>query len=296
VIDRGCIRERKTNSAMEKKLKAHRDWLKLALMLGLLIVLAAGCGPKGFIKATVYCDGQLLANQEILVTISGRTRTVATSATGTFEISGIALGPQQISVSFQDPKTKLNYKWEKSVQVGIQGVKLDITFTGALTTFDELLKAARIQMIQGQWEAAGRYLDDLERHALDPIQAQSLKIAWGWFYLHSQGDDARAQDYFEQAMALGATGLAQVGLAGVKALQGRYEMAITDLEQALQREPYLELAYPDLDTGDLYVVLATWYLQVGDKDRAVAILENQNQGTSMVGQNVKNAVLTAIGS
>ena len=239
---------------------------------------------------------EILADRQLVVSVSGRNVSVRTSLEGTFEITGVALGPQNLIISFHDPDTNRLYKHECSVQVGIQGVTgLSIDLAVSPKTFDEVIQVAERQLALGQWEVARQHLDDLADSVADPQEAKALELAWGWFYLQSGESHVQAEAHFQRALTLGGGAEAQVGLAGVAAGLGQYEEAVSQLEQALAETPHLRLTYPDLNTGDLNVVLATWHIQTGDGNRAMDILRRQAGGASVAGQRVKDDLLMAFG-
>jgi tetratricopeptide (TPR) repeat protein len=285
------------NPGFQKSAKgrSRRRYLLGGLALLLIVMIAAGCGPKarkGFIKGEAFsADGTILAGQKLLVNVAGRSHIVTTAADGSFEINDIALGTQEIVVSYEDLDTGQQFQWQGVVQVGIQGAKIRVEFAGNLEDFHGLVQAAWRQIMAGEWETAKGYLESLEGYSREPQQESICELAWGWLYLRSGMGYETARQHFQKALALGKVAEAQVGLAGVETATGRHKEAITYLEQALEGESNLQLEYLDLNTGDLEVVLANLFLRVGDDTKALEILNHQTQEISVKGQQIKRALL-----
>lgn len=274
--------------------RRQRRWYAGSVILLCLVVITAGCGggPKGFVKGEAYgVDGVSLANQKLLVNVAGKSHMVTTAQDGSFEISGIALGSQKVTVSYQDPHTLKQYQWEGAVQVSIQGVKLRVQFSGTLDDFDQLIQAAWQKLTTREWEAARGYLNSLTDYVTDADEKSTAMLAWGWFYLRSGESYEKSKECFQKASDLGRVAEAKVGLAGVEAALGNYKEAAHILDEALEQEPRLELGYLDLSTGDLQVALANLYLQAGDETKALTILHVKIQGISSVGQRIKEDLL-----
>lgn len=272
----------------------QRRWYAGSVILLCLVVIAAGCGggPKGFIKGEAYdVDGVSLANQKLLVNVAGKSHMVTTAQDGSFEISGIALGSQKVIVSYQDPHTLEQYRWEGAVQVSIQGAKIRVQFSGVLDGFDQLIQAVWQKLNTREWEAARGYLSSITDYATNADERSTCMLAWGWFYLRSGESCEKSEEHFQKASDLGRAAEAKVGLAGVEAALGKYKEAALILEEALEQKPHLELAYLGLSTGDLEVALANLYLQAGDQTKALAILHGKTQGASPVGQQTKKDLL-----
>lgn len=281
----------------KQEANAGRDhrWLLLggAILLFLfLIVVTTGCGPKGFIKGEAYSEnGVILGNQKLLVKVAGKSYVVVSGLDGTFKISGIALGNHRITVTFKDPDTGEQHRWDGTVKVGIQGGTVKVEFTIDLEGFDQQIQAVWRCLLAEDWEAVRVQLESLTDQ-VDELQQQSIcELAWGWLYLRSGEDYERAKQHFSSALSLGRLTDAKVGLAGVEAATGMYQAAVSQLEQALQSEPQLELGYLGLNSGDLGVALANLYLQSGDDTKALDTLHRRTQGASPKGQKVANQLL-----
>ncbi|NMB47001.1 MAG: hypothetical protein GX998_11415 [Firmicutes bacterium] len=278
----------------QKWVRIRRQRLAGSLVLIFLVIAAAGCGPKGFIKGeAIGADGAILARQRLVANAGGKTHMITTASDGSFEISGIALGSQEVKVSFDDPATGQRYHWARTVQVGIQGVRIRVEFSGAPENPDQLMQAVWRQLARGEWEAARKNLESLSDDPVESQPASTCELAWGWLYLRSGESYAKARQHFQNALTLGRAAEAQVGLAGVEAATGQYGEATIQLEQALEREFHLQLPYLDLNTGDLQAALASLYLQAGDEAKALAIL-HQSEAASPMGQKVKNDILALI--
>ncbi|NMB24747.1 MAG: hypothetical protein GX986_04370 [Firmicutes bacterium] len=277
----------------------NRQWPKLALVMITLFIVVAGCGPKGFIRGTVHLGDEVLSNQQLVISVSGRSFSVITSSAGGFDITGIGLGSHELRISYLDPKTAQLYTGVMQVQVGIQGAgEVNIVLGAEPRDFSEKLAAAQRQLASGQWAKARQYLDELASIELEPQEVLALDMTWGWLYLQSgEGgeDHKQAMEHFQAALQGGGGAEAQVGLAGAAASIGQYEEACSHLEQALEKESTLELVYPKLNDGDLRVVLATWYMQTGDASQGLEILRHRTHGASAAGQTIKNALLAAFG-
>ena len=138
----------------QKWVRIRRQRLAGSLVLIFLVIAAAGCGPKGFIKGeAIGADGAILARQRLVANAGGKTHMITTASDGSFEISGIALGSQEVKVSFDDPATGQRYHW-RMVQVGIQGVG-SVEFPPAPENPDQLMQAVWRQLAR-EWEVFGR--------------------------------------------------------------------------------------------------------------------------------------------
>ncbi|NLY30033.1 MAG: hypothetical protein GX047_05320 [Firmicutes bacterium] len=262
------------------------------LVLLTLVLLAAGCGPKGYIEGTAYHpSGTALGGSELLVSVDGKTHVVVTGADGTFRISGIALGSRQIKISFYDTAAGERYEWAGAVQVGIQGAKLTVELSGALQGFNEMIQAVWRQLSGGQWESAKKNLEAIVAYDPQGDDEITCSLAWGWYYLRSGESRQRAKEHFEKALSAGKEGEARVGLAAVEAAAGGYSKAASLLEQAFALEPDLQLDYLDLTTGDLQVALASYYLKTGDDAKTVQILKQKTHGASPQGREVRDKLL-----
>jgi len=279
----------------QDSVKSGRRFRFGGLILLIIVIIAAGCGPKtpkGLIKGVAYGpEGGALAGQKLLLTVAGKSHIVTTAEHGSFQINGIPLGSQEIVVSYQDPDTGQQFRWQGVETVGVQGAKIRVEFIGNLDSFDEISQAAWRQIVAGEWKAARGHLESLRDNPREPEQESMYELAWGWLYLRSGESCETARRHFQKALNLGKVAEAQVGLAGVEAAAGRNKEAIARLEQALEGEPHLQLEYLGLNTGDLEVVLASLYLQVGNDTKTLDILNRQTQGISIKGQQIKQVLL-----
>ena len=272
--------------------KSRRKSLISGIVLLCLVLLAAGCGPKGYIEGTAYHpSGKVLGGGELLVSVDGKTNVVVTGADGTFRISGIALGSRQIKISFYDSAAGERYQWEGAVQVGIQGAKIRVELSGVLQGFDELIQAVWRQLAGGQWESAKKNLEAITAYAPQGDDEITCRLAWGWYYLRSGESCQKAKQCFEKALSTGKEAEARVGLAAVEAASGQYSLAASHLEQAFAAKPNLQLDYLDLTTGDLQVALASYYLQIGADAKTIQILKQKAQGASARGREVRDKLL-----
>lgn len=276
-----------------------RQWPKLVIVLVVLVIVAAGCGPKGFIRGTVYLGDEVLSGQQLVVNVSSRSFSVVTSSTGAFDITGIGLGSHELQISYVDPKTNQLYTGTMQVRVGIQGAgEVRMVLEIAPQDHAEKLAAARRQLALGEWAKARQYLDELSGMSLEPKEVLTLDLTWGWLYVQSgegSKDHAKAVDHFQAALQNGGGAEAQVGLAGAAASIGQYADAISYLEQALEKQSTLQLAYPKLNDSDLRVVLASWYLQTGDAARSLEILRHGTEGASARAKANRDALLATFG-
>ncbi len=284
--------KRKSSCGSKGMVVGLRRALPKGLVLLCLILLAAGCGPKGYIEGTAYRpDGQVPGAEELLVSVDGKTHVVVTRPDGTFRIGNIALGSRRVQVSFYDAASGERYQWEGAVQVGIQGVKITVELGGRLQGFDELVRAVWRQLVSGQWESAKKNLEAAAAYNPQGDDEAACFLAWGWYYLRSGESPQGAEECFEKAQRAGKEAEAMVGLAAVKAAAGGYREAADQLEQALRAEPALQLDYLELTTGDLQLALAGYYLQAGEEAKAVQIVREKAQNVSAKGQEVLDTLL-----
>ncbi len=262
------------------------------LVLICLVVLAAGCGPKGYIEGTAYHpNGKALGGSQLLVRVDGKTHTVVTDSDGTFRINGISVGSRQITISFYDSAAGERYQWEGAVQVGIQGARITVELASALQGLDELIRGVWRELATGQLESAKKNLEAIAGYDPEGDDELTCRLAWGWYYLWSGEDYQKAKECFEEVLWAGRGGEARVGLAAVEAALGQYSGAISHLEQAFAMKPKLELDYLGLNAGDLAVALASYYLQVGDEAKTIQILKGQTHEVSARGREVRDKLL-----
>jgi hypothetical protein len=293
MADRVWLEEnQRLGSSRHHPTTSWRKHLVRGRVLLCLAGLAAGCGPKGYIEGIAYHpNGEPLSEVELLVGVGSKTHVVITGRDGTFRISGIALGSRLIRISFYNSGTGERYHWEASVQVGIQGARITVKFSGTWEGFQESIQAVWRELASGEWESAKKNLEAAAAYAPEGDDGLTCSLAWGWYYLRSGENSQLAKEYFEKAYAAGRAAEAGVGLAAAAAAAGVYSKAVTHLEQALAVEPDLELDYLQLTNGDLQVALAGYYLQSGDDVNAVQILEHAVHGASPKGRAVQEQLL-----
>ena len=292
MADRVWLEEnQRLGSSRHHPTTSWRKHLVRGLVLLCLAGLAAGCGPKGYIEGIAYHpNGEPLSEVELLVGVGSKTHVVITGRDGTFRISGIALGSRLIRISFYNSGTGERYHWEASVQVGIQGARITVKFSGTWEGFQESIQAVWRELASGEWESAKKNLEAAAAYAPEGDDGLTCSLAWGWYYLRSGENSQLAKEYFERPMLPGEQqkwgrfGRSRSGCRGVQ--QGCHPSGTS-----LAVEPDLELDYLQLTNGDLQVALAGYYLQSGDDVNAVQILEHAVHGASPKGRAVQEQLL-----